>query len=128
MPTFAGSCLRDGLYFFQRIELSSPSTQLQLLSRHDKPAYHPGVVLMIRYKRECPQPAHEGDPVRSTKHYYDYTPSGSEYVNSSAGWWIPAGTQDIFRSERLLSSRRPNWIYVLWDESQLQEWGLVRAS
>ncbi|KAL8838326.1 MAG: hypothetical protein Q9176_005137 [Flavoplaca citrina] len=125
--TIASSCLRDGLYFFQRIELSSPSTQTQLLSRHDELAYHLGVVLMTRYKRECPQPAHEGGPVASTKCYYDYTPTVSEYVNPSAGWWIPAGAQYMFRSERLLSSRRPNWIYALWDESRLQEWGLIQA-
>ncbi|KAL8893810.1 MAG: hypothetical protein Q9192_004902 [Flavoplaca navasiana] len=50
MRTIAGSCLRDGLYFFLRMELSSPSTQLQLLSRHDEPAYHLGVVLMTHYE------------------------------------------------------------------------------
>ncbi|KAI4267277.1 MAG: hypothetical protein LQ337_008431 [Flavoplaca oasis] len=127
MRTIASGCLRDGLYFFQRIEFSSPSTQLQLLSRHDEPAYHLGTVLMIRYKRECPQPAHEGGLVPSTKRYYEYTPTGSEYANPSAGWWIPAGTKDMFPSDRLLSFRRPNWIYVLWDESRLQKWGLIRA-
>lgn len=127
VPAFASSCLRDGFYFFQRMIFSPPSTQIQLLGRHREASYHLGIVLTIRYKRECPQPADDGGPVPLTRRYYEYTPTRSEYVNPSAGWWVSAETESMFSSYRLLSFRRPDWIYVLWDEWRLQQWGLIRA-
>ncbi|KAL8670183.1 MAG: hypothetical protein Q9168_005261 [Polycauliona sp. 1 TL-2023] len=138
------SCLRDGLYAFQRIKVAPPNLQVQLLQQHITSPYQFDMGLY----RSCKNSPAAEDHSRSipwVKRYHAYKQlAGSGHTAPSLGWFVSHELAFMQKSVGYIAMQREmksgsmnqvpdtsvldikHWKYMMWDEWRLREWGLIK--